>query len=302
MEYHVSPLIKTEDQPTLQPKPVWDDPYAYITGMDPLTRHEFYYIEEKIKQGWITDRDIELVRFLFVHRWVTLPQIQRLFFPDAEREETAKKRVRKLLKHGLIRRIQWKSYSNPNENRQSYYELGASGADILKFRYGVFLGHRDPRATRPTTMLYRMKYVVTNELYIQLRDNFDMTHFEFHPILSLKEEQQIPTARYILRTPKGKALTFYLVVHREDEKWMKTLRYQAQFYKQYLGSVDRDAILVFLVSTEDKARLANKILLQEGAAQSSWFITDEDLYNPDMSLKTSFFTYENDNRRYYDLN
>ncbi|MBU5441881.1 replication-relaxation family protein [Paenibacillus sp. MSJ-34] len=252
MEYHVSPLIKTGDQPTLQPKPVWDDPYAYITGMDPLTRHEFYYIEEKIKQGWITERDIEIVRFLFVHRWITLPQIQRLFFPDAERDETTKKRVRKLLKHGLIRRIQWKSYANPNENRQSYYELGASGADILKFRFGVHLGHRDPRATRPTTMLYRAKYVVTNELYIQLRENFNMTHFEFHPILILKEEQQVPMARFNLKTPKGKCITFYLVVHREDEKWMKTLRYQAQFYKQYLTEVEREAILVFLVRYDEK--------------------------------------------------
>ncbi|MCM3130509.1 replication-relaxation family protein (plasmid) [Paenibacillus urinalis] len=301
MEFQVSPLLDSAEEPTLQPKPIWDDPYAYVTGMDQLTRHEFYYIEEKIKNGWITDRDIEIVRFLFVHRWITLSQLQRIFFPEAEREETVKKRVRKLLKYGMIRRIQWKTYSSPSENRQSFYELGASGADVLKYRYGLVLGNRDPRATRPMTMLYRMKYSVTNELYIQLRENFKMTHFEFHPILKIEEEQQIPMARYILRTPKGKMLSFYLVVHREDEKWLKTLRYQAQFYKNFLKSTEGGGILILLLSTEEKATLAQKLIMQEGISDYVWFLTDNDLYNHQKNLKTSFFIFQNEEKQYYNL-
>jgi hypothetical protein len=301
MEFQVSPLINTTGEMALQPKPVWDDPYAYITGMDQLTRHEFYYIEEKIKNGWITDRDIEIVKFLFVHRWITLIQLQQIFFGEAERDETVKKRVRKLLKYGLIRRIQWKTYSSPTENRQSLYELGASGADILKYRYGIALGNRDPRAARPTTMLYRMKYIVTNELYIQLRENFNMIHFEFHPILKLEDDQQIPMARYILQTPANKKIIFYLVVHRDDEKWLKTLRYQAQFYKSYISGGEDGGILVLLLSSDEKAVLAQKLLLQEGITNLVWFITDKDLYDTEKDIKTSFFFFKDEGKQYYNL-
>jgi hypothetical protein len=300
MEYHVSPLIKSEET-GVQIKPAFDDPYAYITNLDPLTRHEYYYINGKIEQGWITERDIEIVRFIFVHRWLTISQITRLFFPDSDRELTARTRIRKLLKHGLIRKIQWTSYSNPSENRPSYYELGGSGADILKYRYGAFLGHRDPRMPKQTTMLFRMKYIVSNEFYIQLRECFDLIHFEFHPVLVFKEEQQIPTAKYTLKNPKGKALSFYLICHREDEKWIKTIRYQAQFYKQYLTSADPDVLLVILLSTDDKAILANKILEQEGISKFVWFVTDNDLYDNKMRLTESFFTFNDNKKTYYDL-
>jgi hypothetical protein len=299
MEYHVSPLLKSQNT-GVKTKPVLDDPYAYITNLDPLTRHEYYYILGKIEHGWITDRDIEIVRFIFVHRWVTLSQIARLFFPDTEREGTVRARVRKLIKHGLLRKIQWSSYSNPSENRPSYYELGASGADILKFRFGAFLGHRDPRMPKQTTMLFRMKYIATNEFYIQLRDCFNLVHFEFHPVITMKEEQQIPTAKYILRNPKGKELPFYLICHREDEKWIKTIRYQAQFYKQYLNNVEKGPILVVLVSTDEKAELASKVLEQEGTT-NTWFVTDDDLYNDKIKLSQGFFFYENGKKVYYDL-
>ncbi|AGA60022.1 hypothetical protein Theco_4018 (plasmid) [Thermobacillus composti KWC4] len=301
MEFHVSPLIKPEQNSGVKEKPFFDDPYAYITKMDPLTRHDFYYIQKKIEQGWITERDIEIVKFIFVHRWLTLSQITRLFFPDTEREQTARNRVRKMMKHGLIRKLQWTSYSSPRENRPSYYELGASGADILKYRFGMVLGHRDPRMPKPTTMLFRMKYIVTNELYIHLRENFNMVHFEFHPILTMKEEQQIPTAKYVLRNPKGKEMTFYLVVHREDEKWLKTLRYQAQFYKTYLGTVEKGAILVILVSTGEKAELANKVMEQEGASGYVWYVTDEELYNKEVKLTQGFFVFQDGQKTYYDL-
>lgn len=299
MEYHVSPLIK-DQEPGLISKPLLDDPYAYITKLDPLTRHEYYYIAGKIEQGWITERDIEIVRFIFVHRWVTLSQIARIFFPESDREGTVRARTRKLIKHGLLRKITWSSYSNPKENRPSYYELGASGADILKFRFGAFLGHRDPRMPKETTMLFRMKYVITNELYIQLRESFNLVYFEFHPILTMKEEQQIPTAKFILRNPKGKDLSFFLICHRDEEKWLKTIRFHARFYKQYLENIEKDSILVVLVSTDEKAKVANMILEQEGAI-NTWFVTDEDLYNDNIKLSQGFFFYDNDKKVYYDL-
>ncbi|CAH8721291.1 replication-relaxation family protein [Bacillus cereus] len=299
MEYHVSPFIKAEHT-GVQTKPLSDDPYAYVSSMDPLTRHEYYYILKKIEQGWITERDIEIVRFLYVHRWLTLAQISRLFFSETEREATVRNRVRKLIKYGLLRKIQWASYSNPNENRPSYYELGSSGADILKFRFGAFLGHRDPRNPKETTMLFRMKYITTNEFYIQLLASFEVTHFEFHPILTLNDQQQIPTAKYILKNPKGRELLFYLICHREDEKWMKTIRYQAQFFKQYLATEEK-AILVVILSTADKAEMARMVLEQEGALEHTWFVTDEDLYNKEVKLSQGFFVFKDGKKVYYDL-
>lgn len=302
MEHFVSPLIKAQVPSVLPEKPQWDDPYAFITNLSPLPGNDFYYIEEKIKKNWITERDIELTKFIFVHRWVVLDQIKRLFFPEVDRDLSVRKRINRLLKLGLIRRIQWTSYSGGTErNRPSIYELGDSGADILKFKFGMFLGHRDPRYAKPATMLFRCKYIITNELYIRLREAFDMVHFEFHPTLKWKEEQVIPTGKFILRTPKGRDLPFYLLCHREDEKWIKTIRFQARFFKAHIQNVEPGAILVVLVSSDDKALLASKIAEQEGAAQFTWYVTDKDLLYDKVHLSKGFFFFNNGKKTYYDL-
>ena len=201
----------------------------------------------------------------------------------------------------MLRKIQWSSYSNPQENKPSFYELGASGADILKYRHGANLGTRDPRSLKPTTMLAKMRYILTNELYIKLRESFDLIHFEFHPLLTVDDQQQIPTARYILRNPKGKELTFYVVCHREEEKWLKTLRYQAQFYKQYLEKIEPGSTLIMVVSTDEKADIANKVLELEDVKDKVWFATDDDLFNSKMKLTQGFFVYQNREKIYYDL-
>jgi len=300
MEYHVSPLIKSLE-PGVQTKPMLDDPYAFVNNLEPLTRHDYSYILKKIEQGWITDRDIEIVKFIFVHRWVTLSQISRIFFPETNREGTVRNRVQKLLKYGLIRKIEWTSYSNPKENKPILYELGASGADILKLRYGAFLGHRDPRMPKPITMLFRMKYITINEFFIQLRECFVVNHFEFHPILTIKEDQQIPSAKFTLKNPNNVDMSFYLICHRDDEKWLKTIRFQAQFYKEYFNTVEKDTLLVIVVSTSDKAELASKILDQEGILKRTWFVTDDDLYNNQISMTQGFFTYIDGRKLYYDL-
>ncbi|MGO4695528.1 replication-relaxation family protein [Paenibacillus sp. 2TAB26] len=300
MDNLVSPLIKPEHTVVAE-KQFLDDPYAYVTQIDKLTKHDYYYILQKIEQGWITDRDVELVKFLHVHRWITLSQIARLFFFDVERYGTVRKRVNRLLKYGLIRKLQWSSYSRPTDNKPSFYELGASGADILKYKYGTLLGNRDPRSLKPTTMLYRQRYIATNELYVQLRHSFELVHFEFHPTLSFKEDQQVPTAKYVLKNPKGYMIPFYLICHREDEKWLKTIRYQAKFYADYISAVDKDATLVVLVSSDAKASLASKIVEQEGAGPITWFVTDNDLYDSEISLNKAFFAYQDGEKIYYDL-
>ncbi|WP_336775165.1 replication-relaxation family protein [Paenibacillus sp. MMO-58] len=302
MDNLISPLIKAQHT-VVEEKSLMDDPYAYVTQLDKLTRHEFGYIAQKIEHGWITQRDIEIVKFVFVHRWMTLSQIEKLFFQDSNRKETTRKRVQRLLKYGLLRKIQWSSYSRPEQNKPSFYELGASGADILKYQFGMQLGHRDPRNPKPASMLYRMKYIATNELYCQLKSNFDMVHFEFHPTLTSKDkqEQQVPMAKYSLKTPNGRNQLFYLICHREDEKWIKTIRYQASFFKSLITTQETGAVLVCLVSSDEKALLASKIMEQEGASQFTWYVMDTDLYNDSKPLRQSFFTYKNGKKLYYDL-
>jgi hypothetical protein len=300
MEHLISPLLKPQENNAVADKPLTDDPYAYIKHMDELTRHAYYYINRKIEQNWITERDIELIKFVFVHRWLTLRQIGRLFFVEAD-PMTTRRRIDRLLKYGLIRRIEWTSYSRPSQNKPSLYELGDSGADILRHKYGMYIGQRDPRTAKPATMLFRMKYIATNELYIQLREAFELVHFEFHPTLIFNEEQVVPTAKYILRNPKGREMPFYLICHREDEKWVKTFRYQARFFKEYISTMEKEATLVVQVSTDDNALLASKIAEQEGAGPITWHVTDKDLYDVNVNLQKGFFIYKNEEKIYYDL-
>jgi hypothetical protein len=181
------------------------------------------------------------------------------------------------------------------------YELGDSGADILKYQYGMSLGQRDPRFQKPQTMLFRMKHIATNELYIQLRESFNLVHFEFHPSLKNKEEHVVPIAKYVLRNPKGREMPFYLICHREEEKWVKTVRFQARFFKEYISTVENEATLVVLVSTDDKALLASKIAEQEGASTFTWYVTDKDLHDFNVNLRKGFFFYQNGEKMYYDL-
>ncbi|MFD2614714.1 replication-relaxation family protein [Paenibacillus gansuensis] len=302
MENLVSPLIKPSSNTVLPERPQWDDPYAFLLSMSPLAQNDYWWIEQKIKAGWITDRDIQLVRFLSVHRWIVLDQIRRIFFPDVKDFISVRKRVSRLIRYGLLRRIKWTSYSGGTErNRPSIYELGDSGADILKYMHGISLGNRDPRHQKPATMLYRSRYVITNELYIKLREAFNMVHFEFHPTLKWKDIQVIPTAKYVLRSPKGREMPFYLICHREDEKWVKTVRFQAAFFKEYIANVEPQATIVVLVSNDEKALLANKIAEQEGASSFTWFVTDKDLLYNEVHLSQGFFFFEKGEKTYYDL-
>ncbi|QQZ64640.1 replication-relaxation family protein (plasmid) [Paenibacillus sonchi] len=301
MELHVSPINEAND-PVLKSKPTWDDPYAFIDSFTPLTRHDYFYIETKIENGWITNRDIEIVRFLSVHRWLTLSQLTNLFFPGVDSAGTAiRNRVNKLQKYGLLRKIKWSSHTNIRENKPSLYEIGASGADILKYRLGVFLGSRDPRKQKEITMLFRQKYIATNEFYIQLRSSFNLNYFEFHPVLVNKEVQVVPTARFILSNPAGKQIPFFLFCYREEEKWLKTIRFQTNFIKSYLALEGNAATIVVLTSTDEKAQIANKIIDQEGLGGQTWFITDEELRNSMDGITKSFFVFQNGQKTYFDL-
>ncbi len=280
----------------------WDDSYAYVESLVPLTHHDYYYICGKIEQGWITNRDIDIVHFLSVHRWLTLSQITRLFFPETESTSTTiRNRVNKLQKYGLIRKIKWTSHTNPKENRPSIYEIGASGADILKYRMGVFLGNRDPRRPKEVSMTFRQKYIATNEFYILLKKSFELNFFEFHPVLNLKETQVAPTAQFILSNPSGKQLQFYLFCYRDEENWLKTIRFQAKFMKEFLISEGKEAMLIILVSTEAKAILASKIIDQEGVSTQTWFITDVELKENEDGITKSFFVYQDGRKNYLDL-
>lgn len=298
---NISPLITPQTNTAVPEQPAWDDPYATLTQQSELPGHSYHYIERKISSNWITERDIELVKFIFVHRWLVMKQIERLFFPDVERDKSVRNRLNRLVEYGLLRRAQWTSYSQPDKNRPSLYELGDSGSDILKNKFGLIPGQRDPRMAKPATMLYRMKYVITNELYIQLRESFDLIHFEFHPSLKRKEEHVVPTAKFLLRTPKGREMPFYLLCHREEEKWLKTIRFQMRFLKDYIIAEDKSAIIIVLVSSDEKAALANKIAEQEGAASMVWYVTDKDLLDGQINLRQGFFTYTNGEKVFYDL-
>lgn len=301
MDIHVSPLSKMEE-PIFKVHPTWDDPYAFVESYAPLTRHDYHYIETKIERGWITNRDIEIIRFLSTHRWMSLSQLTSLFFPNMDSTGTTiRSRINKMQKYGLIRKIKWGSHTNIKAKKPSIYELGSSGADILKYRLGIFLGSRDPRRSKEVTMLFRQKYIATNELYIQLKGSFNLMYFEFHPVLDHKEIQVVPTARFILKTPGGKQLVFYLLCFREEEKWLKTIRFQASFLKKYIALDGNAATIVVLLSSDEKALIASKIIDQEGLARNTWFITDEELSNSKVGITKSFFAYQNGEKVYFDL-
>ncbi|WP_277376412.1 replication-relaxation family protein [Paenibacillus polymyxa] len=302
MEGNILPLLQQDrTEAVLVRYPMYDDPFAYVEGLSPLTMHQYYYIEKLINQNWITDRDLLIVKTLFVHRWLTFTQICKLFFEDNE-PATVRKRIKKLLKHGLIRTITWRSHSKSKAACPSLYELGASGADILNNKYGVRVGSRDPRHGKATKLHYKFKYVLANELYIQLSRELHLMHFEFTPVFRMGEEVQTPTAKFILRTPGGTDLPFILICHRDEEKWMKTLRYQVEFYKSYMNETGEQFILVILVSDEKKAEIANKIVRTEGFGETTWFVTDNDLFSPDHSLsKNSFFEITDGVKQYFDL-
>ncbi|MCC3379285.1 replication-relaxation family protein [Paenibacillus farraposensis] len=303
MEGNISPLLQPEQTGEVLIKyPAFDDPFAYVKSVDPLTRHQYYYIERLIGNNWITERDLLIVKTLFVHRWMTFTQICDLFFEGTDRP-TVRRRIRKLLKYGLLRTITWRSYSKTKSKAAcpSLYEIGASGADILNFKYGMRVGARDPRTAKATDLNYKFKYILTNELYIQMKRELQLMHFEFTPLVYLGDDLQVPTARYILRTPDGGDLEFYLICHRDDGKWTKTLRFQVEFFKKLMNETKQQFILVILVSDDTKAALANKIVQLGGFADYTWFVTDNDLYNPNLMLATSFFDIENDEKQYFDL-
>ncbi|ALS10047.1 hypothetical protein ABE82_26965 (plasmid) [Paenibacillus peoriae] len=304
MEGNISPLLQPEqtEEELLIKYPAFDDPFAYVQSVDPLTRHQYYYIERLIEDNWITERDLLIVKTLFVHRWMTFTQICNLFFEGSDRVRV-RRRLRKLLKYGLIRTITWRSYSKTKSKAScpNLYEIGASGADILNFKYGIPVGSRDPRKARATELIYKFKYIIANELYIQMKRELQLMHFQFSPMVQLGEELQVPTARYILRTPDGGDLGFYLICHRDDGKWAKTLSFQVEFFKKLMNETKQQFILVILVSDDTKAALANKIVSLGGFADYTWFVTDSDLYNPDLLLSTSFFDIQNDEKQYFDL-
>lgn len=295
-----SPLINPlESANVLQTYPVFDDPYAHITGIDPNTNNQFYYIESLIERKWLTERDITIVKTMFVHRCMTFSQIHSIFFPDCSRLDTVRTRLGKLVKYGLLRRVSWGSYSKVKSECPILYELGTVGAEFLRIKYGVQLGSRDPRSNKPSTLTFKFKYIVTNQLYLEL-SKLDLKHFEFNPVLKLNDEVQVPMAYYILRNPKGMDIQFHLLCYRDDDKWMKTLTYQLDFFKRYYQTAENKRnILVVLVSDDAKAETAMKTVQVAGLPFTPWFITDADLFNQDIPVTSKFFMFEDDGSRYY---
>lgn len=288
----LSPFIKQEIE---EDYPLLDDPYAYITRIDRPQSILYENIQRRIDNHWITERDIEIIHFLYVHRWVLRHQIHRLFFSGLSKHRS-NERLKKLRKIGMVSLIEWNSYARKT-NKPAIYEIGAQGADILTYEYGIRLGSRHPRKRREHSLSHRFKYVSINELYIQLLEHFQVKRFEFHPVLQIIDETQVPMAKMVLATP-NRDIMFYLLNIREEENWMKTLRYQAYFYKRYRK--EEEFILIVQVSTEERAKKAKDILEQEGM-EDNWFMKDDDLENRNKKLTQSFFTFNNGTLTYYDL-
>lgn len=113
----------------------------------------------------VTDRDIELFRYLNEQNYMVSSQIYQIFWPDSNpRSGTARQRLSKLIEVGLVKT---KDIIIPICKRLRLFMLTAKGIDLLQARH-LSYGFEEIHYVNPLTVKHSLKLTNVRALFREL--------------------------------------------------------------------------------------------------------------------------------------
>lgn len=247
---------------------VWGSPGIYHADV----------LFKRIESGTITWRDLNIVEALFRHQYLTLQQIQTMFFPGIVRIRTVGDRLAKLGKMGVVRELRWKRNGRLTHTRVFMLDVG--GAALLEAYLSKQFGDWHPR-TLKRSLTYVFGILAANDLYMrlynfaeELEDKGGISSPEIEPILSLgktmslgpmRAKTVIPTFSFDfwreIKVGEPFSLHFLLEVIRSSEHAISFLTTKLRLYEHWFKeNSNSKTVLVFVTENEVQIREIHKII------------------------------------------
>jgi len=266
----------SENEPSITTPFIYDRSLEAVWGAPGLYNADSLF--KRIESGTITLRDLKIVEALFRHQYLTLQQIQSMFFPDASRIRTVGDRLAKLGKMGILRELRWKRNGRLTHTRVFLLDVG--GAALLELYLGKQFGDWHPR-TLKRALSYVFSILEANDLYMrlyqfaeELNGSGGISIPEIEPVLSLgktaslgpmKFKTVIPTLSFEFwrEFKPGETLNinFLIEVVRSSDHNISFLTTKLRLYEHwFMSNPQKKTVLVFMTENEVQIREINKII------------------------------------------
>jgi len=154
----------------------------------------------------LTLRDLEILHTLHTARYLTTPQVERLFWPGGTRgcAKACQERLRLLHQHGLVRRISL-PIRRGDKPKPYVYALDRQGAELLVSELGVESGELDWRPkTQEEHYPFLEHLLTTTDFRIALGQACAQTGVQLQEWVDERELKTGPNVVYVnLRGPQG---------------------------------------------------------------------------------------------------
>ncbi len=154
----------------------------------------------------LTLRDLEILQTLHTARYLSTPQVERLFWPGNTRGGTkaCQERLRRLHQHGLVRRIEL-PIRRGDRPKPYVYALDRKGAELLVSELGVEPGELDWKPkTQEEHYPFLEHLLTTTDFHIALSQACAQTGIRLQEWNDERELKRSPNLTYVaLRGPQG---------------------------------------------------------------------------------------------------
>jgi hypothetical protein len=224
-----------------------------------------------LREGWLTNRDLDIISAIYKHRFLSLSQIQKLFFPTKAGKISARRRMKKLYDHYLVDRFRPVA-SRHKSNFEYIYCLDTVGSFWVaqELQCEVSQLHWRKRDNE-VQMPYVWHYFETNECYIRIKEacnnqDYSIGAYEIYPMHRGDEYNFSPDISMEIHKGKNKHLFFFEIDRGTEEQQKikaKVKNYEAYFFSKKGNEKFIMPWIVFLAE-EEKRLLKISQWVEEG--------------------------------------
>jgi hypothetical protein len=269
----------------------------------------------------ISDRDLQLLEAVHSARFLTTPQIQKLFWHDTEGAfgpvKACQRRLRLLTEYGLVRRIEQK-VTRAEGSKPYLYALAEKGASLLAKELRIDLAELEVKPTPAEDNYPFLDHLIaTTDIRIAVKQACDRNQLELVEWIDEKELRSAAWKDYVsIQSPDGKShrialvpdaylkirsrtgtktMQFYSEIDRGSHtirsKWNRGWTRKVLTYTEYFSSATYQKrfgskrVYLLTVTTTDKRLAALKQATEEsGGGEHFLFATQANAADPDKVL------------------
>jgi hypothetical protein len=250
--------------------------------------------------GYITDKDLDVAKFLFEFRFARLDQIQRLLKEDDA--DLVQKKLNKLMKQRIINRFMLSNFEVDKVENDAlfFYCLDVGGIHLLSHYSG------EERVIDWSTALNMMsaeiiaKYVSTTDVYLRFMDSCPtiIESFRVNPELRVGKKTLYPSFEITIKQGVERRIfigevvkEFDLPIQLRDRMFKFESIFKTNALKKYYYDATTEPVIL-IIADDDELGLEASKLITSCTEITNFRVSTEERMKKKLHTKGAFLKYE----------